>query len=157
MTVTPPPAPGRLTVLEGQVRSVMDEISEPHAQGRIAGSLKQHEPVARQQEPVARLQEPVAKLQEPIAWQHDPVARQHESSADTVGHGGNQDVRWNRLLFEVEMDLGGGRIVPIRVHEGDDADTLAAGLAREHGLAEADLRRVSKYLQRVTQSVSSAQ
>jgi len=58
------------------------------------------------------------------------------------------------LLFEVELDLGGGQVVPIQMREGVDAETVAADVACMHRLSDAQERHVANALRLVAQSVA---
>ena len=61
----------------------------------------------------------------------------------------------SKLLFEVEIDLGGGRIAPISVRAGDDLAVVASNLTRRHGLSEQDERQIQRYLQQVSRKASA--
>merc|ERR1712129_630881 len=58
--------------------------------------------------------------------------------------------------FEVELDVGGGRVASISVQEHANLEEVAMGVAREHNLAELDQRRIAAYLQRLRQEVTAA-
>lgn len=64
------------------------------------------------------------------------------------------DIRQGAVLFEVDLDLGGGQVVPIQMREGVDAETVAYDLARMHSLSDAQERHIARYLRLMTRNVT---
>lgn len=62
----------------------------------------------------------------------------------------------SRLLFEVDLEVGDGQVVPIQVHTDDDLEALAEAAAKEHSLGEIGQRRVWRFLQKVAKQVAYA-
>lgn len=58
------------------------------------------------------------------------------------------------VLFEVELELGSGRMAPIRVRRGDILSAVATDFAHQHGLSEQSMQRIARYLERLSAAVA---
>ncbi|CAK9005549.1 unnamed protein product, partial [Durusdinium trenchii] len=56
-------------------------------------------------------------------------------------------------LFKVDLDLGGGVVAPITVHEETDLQAASAEVVQKHGLSKLEGNRITKYLQRLREEV----
>jgi hypothetical protein len=79
------------------------------------------------------------------------------STEDTSGEGEDAKdlcVDLPRVLFEMDMDLGDGRCLPIQVREDTDVYSLVSNMAACHGLSPSEEQQIARYLCRMCKRVS---
>lgn len=124
-----------------------------HGSARDAGDFQEQEDTAQSRVCIVALDAAASDAGEARPPQAVAIEAASTSIHDLpVGSSGSlQDLADDpaRLLFEVELELGEGRVAPIRVHANSQLELLAAEVAENHGLTQDEEQRICAYLRRV--------